>query len=82
MLFAIYFTGIVINLFFAFKLQFYFGFYNYLLAIFPYAVLIALLIRGVTLDGAMDGIYYFIKPQWGKLLSAKVCSTTLYDNFL
>lgn len=54
---------------------------NYLLALFPYAVLIALLIRGVTLDGAMDGIYYFIKPQWGELLGAKVGFTTLYKPY-
>ena len=44
----------------------------YFTAIFPYVVLITLLIRGVTLDGAIDGIIYFIKPQWEKLLLPEV----------
>jgi hypothetical protein len=39
----------------------------YFSALFPYVVLITLLIRGATLPGAGDGILYFIKPQWEKL---------------
>lgn len=35
----------------------------YLTAIFPYAVLLILLIRGVTLKGARDGIEYYIGSQ-------------------
>lgn len=45
---------------------------SYFLAIFPYIVLFILLIRAVTLPGAVDGILYFITPQFDKLLSAKV----------
>ncbi|KAF7278379.1 sodium-dependent nutrient amino acid transporter 1-like [Rhynchophorus ferrugineus] len=44
----------------------------YFLALFPYLILISLLIRAVTLDGASTGIYYFIKPKWEMLLNAKV----------
>ena len=42
------------------------------LALFPYVVLITLLVRGVTLDGADEGILYFIRPQWDKLLDVNV----------
>jgi len=40
----------------------------YFTATFPYAVLIALLVRGVTLPGAYDGLYYLFVPEWTKLL--------------
>lgn len=45
---------------------------SYFLAIFPYVVLITLLIRAVTLDGAWDGIKYFIVPDFWMLLKPKV----------
>ncbi|KAI9589591.1 hypothetical protein GQX74_007759 [Glossina fuscipes] len=38
----------------------------YFLAIFPYVILITLLVRAVTLDGAIDGIIYFLKPNWSE----------------
>ena len=44
----------------------------YFTALFPYVVLITLLIRGVTLEGASNGILYFIKPDWPKLLDVNV----------
>ena len=44
----------------------------YFTAIFPYVVLVTLLIRGVTLEGAVDGILFFITPQWDKILTPQV----------
>ena len=44
----------------------------YFTALFPYVVLFTLLGRGVTLPGAVDGIYYYIMPQFDKLLEIKV----------
>ena len=42
------------------------------MATFPYVVLVALLIRGVTLEGYMKGIEFYIIPEWEKLLDANV----------
>ncbi|ODM96691.1 Sodium-dependent nutrient amino acid transporter 1 [Orchesella cincta] len=44
----------------------------YFTAIFPYVVLLILLIRGVTLKGAWSGIKYFITPEWSVLYKPKV----------
>jgi SNF family Na+-dependent transporter len=44
---------------------------------FPYVVLIALLIRGATLPGAAEGIQYFFEPQWEELLNPKVRGWTV-----
>ena len=40
----------------------------YFTATFPYVILIALLVRGVTLPGATTGLWFLIKPDWNKLL--------------
>jgi len=54
--------------------------------IFSYLVLTVLLIRGVTLPGARDGIIYYLKPDftklrnlqvWGEAFSQAVASLTL-----
>ena len=41
-------------------------------ALFPYGVLVILLVRGVTLPGAINGIHFFITPDWDKLLDVNV----------
>lgn len=45
---------------------------SYFLAVFPYIVMMILLVRSVTLEGAIDGMLYFITPQWDKILEAQV----------
>lgn len=49
----------------------------YFLAIFPYVVLVTLLIRAVTLEGSWNGIKYFITPNFKKLLEPQVNSKTI-----
>lgn len=44
----------------------------YFLAIFPYVIIIAILIKATTLEGAGKGIKYFITPEWEKLYSPSV----------
>lgn len=45
---------------------------SYFLALFPYVVIAILLVRAVTLEGAWNGIIYFIKPEWDQILKPKV----------
>lgn len=45
----------------------------YFTALFPYAVLVAMLIRGVTLPGSLEGILFFLTPRWEMLLDPGVC---------
>ncbi|XP_066249630.1 sodium-dependent nutrient amino acid transporter 1-like [Euwallacea similis] len=45
---------------------------SYFLALFPYVIMITLLIRAATLSGAGDGMYYFIETDWAKLGQASV----------
>lgn len=45
---------------------------SYFLAIFPYVIMLILLVRSLTLPGAFNGVLYFLKPQWDKLLDPKV----------
>uniref|UniRef100_A0A182I5J3 Transporter n=1 Tax=Anopheles arabiensis TaxID=7173 RepID=A0A182I5J3_ANOAR len=45
---------------------------SYFLALFPYVVMTVLLVRACTLPGAVDGIVYFLKPQWDKIYDPKV----------
>lgn len=53
----------------------------YFLALFPYVVLFVLLIRAVTLEGAKDGIIFFLEPQWGELLNPTVWKEAVVQCF-
>ncbi|RWS17241.1 sodium- and chloride-dependent GABA transporter 1-like protein [Dinothrombium tinctorium] len=44
----------------------------YFTALFPYVLLIVLLIRGVTLPGAGDGIMYYLSPKLSRLTDSGV----------
>lgn len=44
----------------------------YFTALFPYVILVALLVNNVQLPGALDGIKFFIVPEWKKLLEVEV----------
>ncbi|XP_052831093.1 sodium- and chloride-dependent glycine transporter 2 [Octopus bimaculoides] len=46
----------------------------YFTALFPYFVLLALLIRGSTLEGSLDGVKYYLTPKWHKLTDSSVWS--------
>lgn len=45
---------------------------SYFLALFPYVIMITLLVRAATLNGAADGMFYFIDTHWERLLDAEV----------
>lgn len=51
----------------------------YFTSLFPYVVLIILLIRGVRLEGAGEGILYLIKPDFARLADPKVCPKSLFS---
>jgi len=53
----------------------------YVTAIFPYLVLITLLVQGLMLDGAVEGILFYIKPQWEQLLNLKVWYAAVTQSF-
>ena len=48
---------------------------SYFLAIFPYVVILILLIHASTLDGAWEGIKFFITPDFKRLLEPQVNDT-------
>ncbi|GFY68002.1 sodium- and chloride-dependent glycine transporter 1 [Trichonephila inaurata madagascariensis] len=44
----------------------------YFTATFPYVILIILFIRGVTLEGSYDGMYFYLVPDFVKLFDIQV----------
>ena len=44
----------------------------YVTALLPYVLLTVFLVKGLTLPGAMDGILFFIKPDFTRLLNGQV----------
>ena len=44
----------------------------YVAAVLPYVMLLALLIRGSLLPGAVDGVTFYLVPKWDKLLDWQV----------
>ena len=45
----------------------------YFTATFPFIVLFILLIRGLTLTGAADGVLYYLKPDFSRLADPQAC---------
>lgn len=54
---------------------------SYFLALFPYAVLITLLIRATTLEGSGKGILFFIRPQFSQIFYPKVWKEAVVQCF-
>jgi solute carrier family 6 dopamine transporter-like protein 3 len=51
-------------------------------ALFPYAVLLILLVRGVTLPGSAEGIKYYLSPNFSAITKAEVsCQPSLITYF-
>lgn len=53
----------------------------YFSATFPYVVLVILLIRGVTLPGAKEGILFYLTPRWELLKEFRVNKPKLSSLF-
>ncbi|CAG2210546.1 GLYT [Mytilus edulis] len=53
----------------------------YFSATFPYILLTALLIRGLLLEGHMEGITFYLTPDWSKLTEASVWSDAAVQIF-
>ncbi|CAK9304344.1 unnamed protein product [Gordionus sp. m RMFG-2023] len=53
----------------------------YVTATLPYFILTILLVKGVTLEGSMEGISYFLYPEFKKLLNPTVWQKALGQMF-
>lgn len=54
---------------------------SYFLALFPYIIMICLLIRGVTLNGAINGIIFLFEPTWNKIFDPSVWYAAVTQSF-
>ncbi|KAJ8888679.1 hypothetical protein PR048_008171 [Dryococelus australis] len=44
----------------------------YFTATFPFVIIVVLLARGLALPGALEGVLFYISPQWSQLANLKV----------
>ena len=54
----------------------------YVTVILPYVLLVTLLIASCQLEGATNGVMYFLKPEWGKILSMDIWVKAAAQNFM
>ena len=52
----------------------------YFTALYPYVVLVILFGIGLSLDGSVEGIKYYLTPDWEKIQNAKVSAILI--NFM
>uniref|UniRef100_A0A1I7WM17 Transmembrane protein n=1 Tax=Heterorhabditis bacteriophora TaxID=37862 RepID=A0A1I7WM17_HETBA len=58
----------------------YMGKLSYVTSTIPYIIITILFIRGITLDGASSGIYYYLgRPDFSKLLRFKIIHNTFFS---
>lgn len=56
----------------------YMGKVAYLTSTLPYVIIVILFFRGITLDGATEGVYYYLgKPDFGRIFARETWSTAL-----
>ncbi|CAG5127092.1 unnamed protein product [Candidula unifasciata] len=54
---------------------------SYFSAVFPYVLLTILLVRCALLDGAYDGVLFYLTPDWSRLKTAEVWSDAAVQIF-
>ncbi|KAL9926788.1 solute carrier family 6 member inebriated isoform 1-T6 [Glossina fuscipes fuscipes] len=54
---------------------------RYFTATFPFVLIVILMCRAVTLEGASDGLRYFFRPNWAEIKNANVWINAASQNF-